>query len=96
MSMSSEEEEEEPPPPCGLLQAALLSFFETAHRESSMRAVRAIVLEQTNVAIVNRIAEISVEFAAKETSAKRLMSAEWRAARELEEKAVCDTGYPAW
>jgi hypothetical protein len=25
-----------------------------------------------------------------------LIAAEWRAARELEEKAACDTGYPAW
>jgi hypothetical protein len=74
MSMSSEEEEEEPPPPCGLLQEALLSSFETAHRESSTRAVCTVVLEQTNVAIVNRVTKISVEFAAKETAAKRLVT----------------------
>jgi hypothetical protein len=37
-----------------------------------------------------------VEFAAKEAAAKRLMAAERRAARDLEEKAACDAGYPAW
>jgi hypothetical protein len=47
-----------------------------------MRVVRAVVLEQTNTAIANRIAEISVEFAAKEVATKRLMVAERRAARE--------------
>jgi hypothetical protein len=95
-SMCSEEEKEEPPPPCGPLQAALLGSFETAHRESSIRAVRAVILEPTNATIANRVAKISVEFAAKEAAAKRLMAAEQRAARELEEKATCDDGYPAW
>jgi hypothetical protein len=69
-SMSSEEEEEEPPPPCGPLQAALLGSFETAHKESSTRAVRIVVLEQTNAAIANCTA-------AKEAATKRLMAAEW-------------------
>jgi hypothetical protein len=62
VSMSSEEEEEEPLPPCGPLQASLLGPFETAHRESSTRAVCAITLDQTNVAITSRVVEISVEF----------------------------------
>jgi hypothetical protein len=66
-----------------------------AHRESSTRAVLAIVIEQTNAAITNRVAEISVEFSAKEAAAKKLMAAERQAARELEEKAACDAGYPA-
>jgi hypothetical protein len=92
-SMSSEEEE--PPPSCGPLQAALLGSFEMAHKEASMRAVRAITLEQTNVAIASRTTKISVEFVAKEAAAKKLMVAERRAARELEEKAACDAGYPA-
>jgi hypothetical protein len=96
-SMSSEEEEEEAPPPtCGPLQATLLGTFETAHREASTRAVHAITLEQKNTAIANRVAELSVEFAAKEAAAKKLMAAERRAARELEEKVACDAGYPAW
>jgi hypothetical protein len=95
-SMSSEEEEEEPPPPCGPLQDALLGSFETAHRETSMRAVHAITLEQTNAAIASRATEISVEFAAKEAAAKKLMAAERRAARKLKEKAACAAGYPAW
>jgi hypothetical protein len=95
-NMSSKEEKEEPPLPCGPLQAALLGSFETVHREPSTRAVRVVTLEQTNAAIANRAAEISVEFAAKEAAAKMLIAAERRAARELEEKAVCDTGYPAW
>jgi hypothetical protein len=77
-------------------QAALLGFFETVHRESSTRVVRAVVLEQTNVTIADHFTEISVEFAAKEAAAKRLMAAEQCTARELEEKAVCDAGYPAW
>jgi hypothetical protein len=42
------------------------------HRESSTRAVCAVILEQTNAAIANRIAKISVEFTAKEATAKRL------------------------
>jgi hypothetical protein len=70
-SMSSEEEEEEPPPPCGPLQATLLGSFETAHRESSTRAVRTVILEQTNVAIANRAAKMSVKFSAKEAAAKK-------------------------
>jgi hypothetical protein len=65
------------------------------HRESSMRAVCAVVLEQTNATIANRIAEISMEFATKEVAAKRLMAAKWRVARELEEKVACDIGYPS-
>jgi hypothetical protein len=67
-----------------------------AHRESSTRAVRAVVLEQTNAAIADCVAEILVEFAAKEAASKRLMAGERFAARELEEKAVCDAGYPSW
>jgi hypothetical protein len=43
--MRKEEEEKEPPPPCGPLQAALLSSFESTHRESAMRVLRVIVLE---------------------------------------------------
>jgi hypothetical protein len=97
VSMSSEEEEEEaPPPPCGPLQAVLLGSFEMAHMEASTRAVHTITLEQTNAAIASRVAKISVEFAAKEAAAKKLMAAERQAARELEEKAACDAGYPAW
>jgi hypothetical protein len=92
--MSSEEEEEESPPPCGPLQAALLGSFEAAHRESSTRAVHAITLEQTNAAIADHAAEISVEFAANEAAAKRLIAAERRATREPEEKVACDAGYP--
>jgi hypothetical protein len=95
-SMSSKEEEEESPPPCGPLQATLLGSFETVHMESFMRVVCVVVVEQTNVAIANRVAEISVEFAAKEAATKRLKAAERRAAREFEEKAVCKAGYPAW
>jgi hypothetical protein len=75
-SMSSEEEEEEPSPPCGLMQAALLGSFEAAHKESSMKAVRTITLEQTNSAIADHVAEILVEFAAKEAATKRLIVAE--------------------
>jgi hypothetical protein len=37
-----------------------------------------------------------VEFASKEAAAIRLIAAERRAARDLEEKAVCDTSYPVW
>jgi hypothetical protein len=95
-SMSSKEEEEEPPPPCGSLQAALLGSFETMHRETSTRTVRAITLEQTNTAIASRAAEISVEFAAKKVAAKKLMAAERRATRKLKEKAACAASYPAW
>jgi hypothetical protein len=76
-SMSSDEEEEEPPPPCGPLQASLLGSFETAHREASTREVHAITLEQTNATITSRVGEISVEFAAKEVAAKKLMAAKW-------------------
>jgi hypothetical protein len=93
-SMSSEEEEEEPPPPCSLLQATLERSFETAYRETSTKALRAITLEQTNAAIASRAAEISMEFAAKEAATKKLMAAEWRAARELEEKVACAASYP--
>jgi hypothetical protein len=95
-SMSSEEEEEEPLPPCGLLQAAVLGSFKMAHTESSTRAVCTVVLEQTNAAIANRAAKISVEFAAKEVAAKRLMAAKRQATRELEEKASYYTSYFAW
>jgi hypothetical protein len=45
-------------------------------RESSTRAVRSITLDQKNAAIAGRTTEISVEFAAKEAVAKRLMAAE--------------------
>jgi hypothetical protein len=95
-SMSLDMEEEEPSPPCSLLQANLLSSFETAHRESSTRTVHAVILEQTNTAIANHAAKISVEFTDKEAAAKRLMAAERRAAREIEEKAACNADYPAW
>jgi hypothetical protein len=74
----------------------LLSCFETAHRESSTRAVRGVILELMNAAIANRTAKISMEFASKEAAAKRLIAAKRRAARDLEEKAVCDTSYPTW
>jgi hypothetical protein len=40
-----------------------------------MRVVHALTLEQMNAAITNRAAEISVEFAAKEAAAKRLIAA---------------------
>jgi hypothetical protein len=73
-----------------------LGSFETAHRETSTRVVCAITLEQTNATIASRAAEISVEFAAKEAATKKLMAVERRATRELEEKAACDVGYPAW
>jgi hypothetical protein len=78
------------------MQAALLSSFEMVHRETSTRVVHAITLKQTNAAIASRAIKILVEFAAKEAAAKKLMAAERRAARELEEKAACDAGYPAW
>jgi hypothetical protein len=42
-------------------------------REFSTRTIRAVVLEQTNANITNRVAEISVEFTAKEAAARRLM-----------------------
>jgi hypothetical protein len=71
VSMSSEAEEEEPP--CGPLQAALLGSFERAHRETSTRAVHAITLEKTNVAIASRAAKILVEFTAKEAASQKLM-----------------------
>jgi hypothetical protein len=48
-SMSEEGEEEKDLPPCGPLQATL--SFELAHMESTRRAVRVVVLEQTNAAI---------------------------------------------
>jgi hypothetical protein len=38
--------------------------------------VHTVTLEQTNAAIANRAAEISMEFAAKEAAAKRLIAAE--------------------
>jgi hypothetical protein len=79
--MAEEEEEEEPLPPCGPLQAALIGSFESAHRESTMRVMRIIVLKQTNVAIANCVATISVDFATKEASAKRPMAVEWRVIR---------------
>jgi hypothetical protein len=66
-----------------------------AHRESTRREVREVVLEKTNAAIANRVAEISVEFAAKETAAKKLMATELQAAKELEDKAAYNAGYPA-
>jgi hypothetical protein len=75
-SMILEEEEEDPPPPCGPLQAALLGSFEMVHRETSMRALHAITLKQTNASIASHAAQISVEFAAKEAAAKKLMAAE--------------------
>jgi hypothetical protein len=37
-----------------------------------------------------------VEFAAKEAATKKLMAAERRAARELEEIAAYNAGCPAW
>jgi hypothetical protein len=40
--------------------------------------VCAVVLEQTNVVIGNRVAEISVEFVKKEAADKKLMAAERR------------------
>jgi hypothetical protein len=43
----------------------------------------------------NRVADISTEFIVKEAAAKKLMATEWRAAREIEEKAVYNVGYPA-
>jgi hypothetical protein len=95
VSMSSEEEEE-PPPPCSPLQATLLDSFEMAHKEASTRALHSITLEQTNTAIASRAAKISLEFATKEAATKKLMVAKRRATRELEEKAACDAGYPAW
>jgi hypothetical protein len=95
-NMSEKEEEEEPPRPCGSLQAVLLGSIESAHRESSTRVMRAVVLKQTNAAITKRVAKISLEFSAKEAATKRLMAAERRATRELEEKAACDAGHPTW
>jgi phosphopantetheinyl transferase (holo-ACP synthase) len=65
------------------------------HRETSTRVVHTITLKQTNAA-ASRATKILVEFAAKEAAAKKLMADERRAARELEEKAACDAGYPAW
>jgi hypothetical protein len=44
--------------------------------ESTIRAVLVIILEQTNAAIANRIAEISVGFTKKEAANKKLMVAE--------------------
>jgi hypothetical protein len=82
--------------PCGPLQASLLGSFESAHKESSTRAIHVVVLEQTNIAITNCFTEILVEFAAKEAAAERLMEVELRATRELQEKAACDAGYLAW
>jgi hypothetical protein len=38
--------------------------------------VSTIILDQTNVAIANFVAEILMEFAQKEVAAKRLMEAE--------------------
>jgi hypothetical protein len=58
-SMTLEDEKELPPPPCGPLQATLLGSFETAHRESSTRALRAITLERTKAAIADRTADTS-------------------------------------
>jgi hypothetical protein len=58
--------------------------------------VSTIILNQTNVAIANFVAEILMEFAEKEADAKKLMEAERRATREFEEKAAHNTGYPAW
>jgi hypothetical protein len=75
-SMSSEEEEEDPPPPCSPLQATLLGSFEMVHRETSMRAVHAITLKQTNASITSHAAQISVEFAAKEAATKKLLVVE--------------------
>jgi hypothetical protein len=75
-SMSSEEEEAAPPPSCGPLQAALLGSFETVHREASTRAVHAITLKLTIAAIASHVAEISVEFSAKEAVTKKLMAVE--------------------
>jgi hypothetical protein len=67
--------EEDEPPPSGPLQGALVGSFESAHRESTTRA-----------AIANRVADILVEFAAKEAAAKKIMVAERRAARELKRR----------
>jgi hypothetical protein len=61
-----------------------------AHREASARVVHAITLDQTNTAIASRIAKVSVEFVAKEAAAKKQMAVKRRAARELEEKVMCD------
>jgi hypothetical protein len=36
-----------------------------------------------------------VDFSTKEAAARRLMAAERRVSRELEEKVACDSGYPA-
>jgi hypothetical protein len=85
---SSKEEEEVEPPPCGPLQATLLDSVESAHRESTTWAVCAIVLEQTNVAITNRVAKNLVEFAKKDAAGKKLMATEQRATRELKEKSA--------
>jgi hypothetical protein len=67
--------EEDDPPHCGPQQAALVGSFESAHRESTTRA-----------AIINHVADISVEFATKEAAAKKIMVAERRAARELKRR----------
>jgi hypothetical protein len=96
MSEEEEEEEEEDPPPCGLLQAALVGSFESVHRESTTRAMHAVVLAKTNAAITKLIADISMEFATKEAAAKMFMMAERRAVRELKEKMVCNASYPTW
>jgi hypothetical protein len=64
--------------------------------DDSTRAVHTITLKQTNAVIASRVAKISVEFAAKEAAAKKLMAAERQAAREIKEKASCDASYPTW
>jgi hypothetical protein len=69
-----EDEEEIEPPPCALLQASLFDSFESAHRGSSIGTIRVIVLEQTNVAIPNQVAKISVEFSKK----RRPVEGTWR------------------
>jgi hypothetical protein len=93
---SMSEEEEEDPPPCGLLHAALIGSFESVHRESTTRAMHAVVLDNTNAAIAKLIADISVEFATKVAATKKFMMVERRAIRELEEKMVCNASYPTW
>jgi hypothetical protein len=62
---SNEKKEEVKPPLCGVLQAALVGSFESAHKSSTTRDVCVIILKQTNTAIANLLTEILMEFIEK-------------------------------
>jgi hypothetical protein len=65
-------------------------------KEQNTRMVHVVVFEQTNVAIIDHVAKISVELAKKKVVDEKLMAFKWWVLRELEEKVATDAGYAGW